>query len=220
MLSSFSLFFFPPTLLNWQKLKSSGVILACKLLLFLGSQEKHCWTLCHYELCKCWWSLLHSYISKISWREGFFLDTSLKYWPAFFPAAPDQSMMAPDMLGTTTRDLKSMRIRLKDKSFTRVALVKGRRESCSWKIWLGHTLSVKEQYKCMVWLHMVPLQNEGLCGYCTIVFICVGNICCNFSYGLLKKVQCQILRSFSDKNSLMFSNKAMWVRKGCLDWKS
>lgn len=88
------------------------------------------------------------------------------------------------------------------------------------EVWLGHTLSVKEQYKCMVWLHMVPLQNEGLCGYCTIVFICVGNICCNFSYGLLKKVRCQILRSFSDKNSLMFSNKAMWVRKGCLDWKS
>lgn len=127
----------------------------------------------------------------------------------FFPAASDQSMMAPgNVLGTTSIDLKSMRIRLKDKSFKRVALAQGRRESCSWGVLLGDNLSVKEQYKCMVWFYMAPLQNmssffqnEGLHDYCTRVFICVGNICCNFNFGLLKIVQCQILRSFSVKNS-------------------
>lgn len=128
----------------------------------------------------------------------------------FFPAAWDQNMMAPgNVSGTTTRDLKSMRIRLKEKSSTRVALVEGRRESCFWRVWLGHNLSVKKQHKCMAWLYMAPLQNtssffqnEGLHGYSTIVFIFVGNICCNFGYGLLKNVQCQILRFFSVKNSL------------------
>lgn len=75
--------------------------------------------------------------AKSSGGERSFSDTSLKYWPAFFPAAPDQNMMTPgNVVGTATRALKSMRIRLKDRSFTRVALVQGRRvlllESLTW----------------------------------------------------------------------------------------
>lgn len=63
---------------------------------------------------------------------GYFTEI-LAYF--FFPAASDQSMMAPgNVLDTTSRDLKSMRIRLKDKSFKRVALAQKRRESCSWRV--------------------------------------------------------------------------------------